>query len=139
MNSSPDSRGLTMSAAHPATAARFEDVLDHYISFHGDPMGGLDAILADDPDCVLAHVLKTCFMLYQTRRRLDAPIAAGIATLERLNSQNPRERLHLAALQAWSGGHWQRAARHYSVIRVRTGWRPANEHADVSAARRQPH
>jgi tetratricopeptide (TPR) repeat protein len=65
---------------------------------------------------VLAHCLKTCFMLYQTRRKLQAPISAGIATLEQLARDNPREQAHLAALQAWSGGDWYAAAGHWERL-----------------------
>lgn len=111
-----DFRHLDMTAATPTSVDRFEQVLDQYLSFNGDPMAGLDSILADDPECFLAHYLKTCFMLYQTKRKLNPFIAESLNTLAKLPAVNNRERQHLAALNAWSQGDWESACSHWEQL-----------------------
>ena len=45
-----DRRGVPITAASRTSVERFEQVLDQYLSFRGDPMAALDTLLVDDPD-----------------------------------------------------------------------------------------
>ena len=53
-----DSLGLTLSGADAAGAAHYAKALHELQCFIGDPVGSVDAAIAENPDFVMAHVLK---------------------------------------------------------------------------------
>ena len=94
---------------------RTTELLDHavmgYAGARRDTRDRLAAVLAADPTCVMAHHLDGYLHMLSSKRdgipqaRAALTRAAGTA-----KTMAPRERLHHAALDAWSRGDMRRAA-----------------------------
>ena len=101
----------------PADSASEEitALLDHavmgYAGARRDTRERLAAVLAADPTCVMAHCLDGYLAMLASKRDAvprarEALARAGAAPA----TESPRERLHLAALDAWSRGDMRGAA-----------------------------
>ena len=109
--------GLTFSAANEAAVAAFDRTIAAYLHFSRDTGARLKETLAADPGMPMAHVLKGCFyqlmglpaLLPKAREALEAAEKSGAAA-------TPRERLHLAALRAWSDGDFSAAVNAWETI-----------------------
>src|SRR5687768_10563755 len=59
-----DARGEPIAAGGPRSVKRFETALVDVLGFAGDPIGRIEAALADDPDLVLGHLLRADIFLF---------------------------------------------------------------------------
>ncbi len=109
-----------MTAANPDAAAALDAAVTAYLGLRTDPGDHLKAALAADPELILGHVLRGYFLLLfanrelaaRARRSLDAALAAG------RDRANPRESLHIAALEAWCGGDAAGALARWNAILI---------------------
>ncbi len=112
-----DVRGLPWTAASDQSAARLFAAMDHYFTFRADAMDRLDELLADDPDCPGAWVVKGYLFLFGRSASLTAKaIDAHDKAAQLAPSASPRERLHIDALKAWAEGDLLRAQRIWDAI-----------------------
>ena len=101
---------LTLSGADAAGAAQYEKALHELQCFIGDPVGSVDAALAENPDFVMAHVLKGYLYGLSTDHEATAVVKASHAAASGLPATE-RERGHVAALGHLAEGRWHEAGR----------------------------
>jgi hypothetical protein len=103
-----DARGLEMTAASEATAAAYDGVIESFLKYRADTPLKLKAALAQDPEAPMLHVLKGAFplMAYNTAQ---VPAARAATAKAGELARTPRERAHVAALDAWADGAPERA------------------------------
>ena len=95
-----DCRGLAISAPDADAVARLEAIINDIYYYRLGVQDRLDALIAECPQLVLAHVLKGYSLM------TDGTLDSHPQALERLQAAdalpaNPRERLHREALRAW--------------------------------------
>ena len=113
-----NSHGLAFTASSPEAVAAFDRAVMNYLSFSTETGASLKALLAIEPEMPMAQCLRGYFFLLmgvrgpggQGRTRKRCACSSGEAQL------NPRERLHAAALLAWSGHSLAQATRAWSEI-----------------------
>ena len=112
-----DVRGLTMSGASDAQAARYAEVMDDYLAYRLSTFPKLKALCEEAPEFVLAHLLKGYLLLSMgSRDTLDAAIKCHDAVAEQLPDATGRERKHAAALMFWARGETRAACRCWDDI-----------------------
>ena len=112
-----DSRGLTMMAASADAVAAYDHVIAGYVSYAADMTPRMAALFAADPDCPMAHCLKGYFAMLGFKQALvPAARLAAADTWRLVVAATPREHGHAAALEAWSGGHPDRAVEIWDQI-----------------------
>ena len=100
-----DERNLPLSTDSAEAVTQFDRAVEHFLKFHADTMVLAGGALAADPDFVMGHCLRAYLLLIAAnpanRAQIDATLArarAGAATI------TTRERMHLAAAEAWHSG-----------------------------------
>lgn len=117
MNRETDVRGVPWTVGSDRSAARLFSAIDHYFTFRADTMERLDELLADDPDCPGAWVLKGYLFLFGRSTPLNAKALEAHARASQLASAaTPREQLHIRALKAWADGDLLDAQRIWDAI-----------------------
>ena len=112
-----DSRGLTMMAASADAVAAYDHVIAGYVSYAADMTPRMAALFAADPECPMAHCLKGYFAMLGFKQALvPAARLAAADTWRLVVAATPREHGHAAALEAWSGGHPDRAVEIWDQI-----------------------
>ena len=107
----PDPRGEPLTVGAVASVERLEAALLDVLGFTGDPIGKLDAAVAEDPDLLMGHLLRAHIYLFALQPGFAAKAACSLAAVEaRLAQATPRERLHLAAARAWAAGDFAAAS-----------------------------
>jgi hypothetical protein len=105
-----DGLGLALSGASAHAAGLYQQALDAYHCYAGEPFPLIRAALADSPDFVMAHVLTANMTLVGTSARLRG-LAAGAITAAAAPPATERERGHVAAVQALQAGEVRAAGR----------------------------
>ncbi|HEY4041534.1 MAG TPA: tetratricopeptide repeat protein [Rhodopila sp.] len=98
-----DCRGLPLSMASEATVAAFDHAVDGYLGYQVDMFPRVEALLAADPDCGLAHTLYGYFLLMGFRTDTVGRARAALAQAGRCPG-TPREKAHAEALARWIEG-----------------------------------
>jgi tetratricopeptide (TPR) repeat protein len=112
-----DMHGLPISTASADAAAAFDHAVLGYMKFRADMAARLGALLAADPEFGLAHCLKGyAAMLSYKQGNVPVAVAAAEAARRLAASATPRERAHVAALDAWIAGDVDRAIRIWDEI-----------------------
>lgn len=108
---SHDALGLPLTTQSTAAAAAFDHVVAGYVTYRADTAERLAALLQADPNFALAHVLKGYFLMLVYKQAL-VPMACEAAHTAAylMPGATPRERAHLAALEAWIANEPDRAA-----------------------------
>lgn len=105
-----DARGETMTVGEVASVERFEAALTDVLGFRGDPIGKIEAALTSDPAMPLGHLLRAHVFLFALQPGFAAKASPSLDAARALApSATPRERLHLAAAEAWAAGDLSRA------------------------------
>lgn len=105
-----DLLGLELTGADGAALDDYNLALAGLQCFVGDPVARVDAAIAARPDFVMAHVLKGYLFALSTEAAAAETARQSVATASTL-AANARERHHIAALSALSGGKWHDAGR----------------------------
>ena len=112
-----DPRGVPMTLGDAASVDRLEAALLDVLGFSGDPIGKLDAAVAQDPDLLMGHLLRAHAFLFALQPGFAAKAATSLAAVEaRLAQATPRERLHLAAARAWAAGDFSGTRRAFDEV-----------------------
>lgn len=99
-----DIRGLSSTASSEASAEALFLAIRHFMTYRSDTMDRLDAVIAMDPDCPAALILKGFLVLFaRSLSRVSEAMHLHDRVAARAELLNPREGLHLQAL-----GHWCR-------------------------------
>ena len=101
-----DAQGLAITAASADAAAAFDATVAGYLAYRADTAQRMEAALAADSECGLAHCLKGSLLML-TYKQANVAIAAGCAETARrcmAKGATPRELYHLDALDAWIAG-----------------------------------
>jgi hypothetical protein len=102
-----DKYGLHMSGS-PEAIAHYDRALSHLVRFQPEMVAEAESALQKDPGCVMARVFRAYIGAMSSEwpdTRAAAELLSGAAPT------NDRERLHLAAVAAWSGGDMHTAGR----------------------------
>jgi hypothetical protein len=101
-----DAFGLAIAVADPAAGAAFDRMARGFLSHAATTPADLAEALRLDPGFALAHACRGLFCLILGRRELVAAAGEAAATARALTTRGggPRERLYLAALDAWLAG-----------------------------------
>lgn len=107
-----DRRDVAYTTSSADSVRHFDDAISSWLGFRRDTGDHLDLALRADPDFLMGHVARGCFMKLFAVGSLDKQINAELAAarksaLERGATQ--RERDHISALAAWHGDDWQGA------------------------------
>lgn len=94
-----DLYGLPMTGAGRAAAEAWDRAVAAYNRYAGDPVGELNAAIADSPGFIMAHVLKGYMHVLGSNPRAFGVAAQCLAAVEGL-AGTAREARHLAALTA---------------------------------------
>ena len=112
-----DPRGVAMTVGDMASPARYEAALFDVLGYTGDPIGKIEAAVAEDPALVMGHVLRADTFLFALQPGFAAKAATSLAAARELASAaTPRERLHLAAAEAWARGDYGGATAAFDAI-----------------------
>ena len=112
-----DPRGVAMTAGDAASPERYEAALFDVLGYAGDPIGKVEAALAADPSLVMGHLLRAHTFLFALQPGFAAKAATSIAAARELAAAaSPRERLHLAAAEAWARGDYAGAIAAFDAI-----------------------
>ena len=105
-----DERGLPLSTSSAEAASLFDRSVEHWLKFHADTMSLTGVMLAADPYFVLGRCFKGYLLLSASNPAFRAEIAATLAAAEEGAAvATEREREHVAAFAAWTGGALDRS------------------------------
>ena len=106
-----DIRGLPVTAASAEAVQAFDHAIYGYLSYSSDMASRMEALLAADPECGMAHILKGYLVLLSYKSQL-LPIAEDAAETAKslVQHSTPRERAHHHALVNWAAGDPDKAA-----------------------------
>ena len=100
-----------MSDANEETVGLLDHAVMSYAGARRDTRDRLAAVLAADPTCVMAHHLDGYLHMLSSRRDGMPQARAALTRAEGASkTMTPRDRLHHAALDAWSRGDMRGAA-----------------------------
>ena len=105
-----DNLGHALSGANGASLNAYQDALDQFRCFVGDPVAGADAALQASPDMTMAHLLKAWLHLLGTEPTGPA-VARQCCDVAALLPANDREQRHLHAARLLAEGCWHDAGR----------------------------
>lgn len=102
-----DMRGVPMSQAKAGSLETYETALSAINRYRGDPVGIIDAALADDPEFVMGHVFRAAANVSMWERSVVADVEDSLTRLDALaHKSNERERKLVQALKRWAAGDW---------------------------------
>ena len=114
-----DGRGNPVGTASAAARDHAERALWRMMAFYDTPLADLDCASAADPGWAMPHAMKAGFLFSLTEPSLLAEARAHLAAAqERAAGCPPRERAHLAALEAVSQGRWHAACRIWDELLI---------------------
>src|SRR5262245_28511531 len=103
-----DKRGNPVSIESQQAIDRLDHACDLLHAYQADPWAEADAIIAEHPDFVIAHVCRAGALATPTDKVFEAEAAKSLKAAEALASKaNDRERFYIAAARAWLDGDWE--------------------------------
>ena len=104
-----DNRGNPVSYRSQQAIDRLDRVFDLMHAYQADPLAEVDALLAEHPDFVMAHLFRAGALATATDRAFEPELVKSLTAAEGLApGANDRERLHIAACRSWLDGEWAR-------------------------------
>jgi tetratricopeptide (TPR) repeat protein len=114
-----DSRGNPVSTHDPRSLERYEAAQSLLHGYYGDPLGVIDAALAEDPSFVMGHVMRAGMMITASDKCVEPMLRESVQAAESLHAiANERERRHTAAARAWLDGDLETSLRRYADILI---------------------
>ncbi|MFO1038724.1 MAG: tetratricopeptide repeat protein [Geminicoccaceae bacterium] len=112
-----DPRGVAVQCSTAASIDRFEAALNDVLAFRGDPVGRIEAAIAEDPDLVLGHALRAQIFAFSLQPGFKSKAEVSLAAAAPLEAAAPdRERLHLEAARAWLAGNLDRSTACFDAL-----------------------
>jgi tetratricopeptide (TPR) repeat protein len=112
-----DARGLALTTTSAAAAAAFDHAVRGYVNFRADTPYWVQRMGEADPDFAMGHCLKGYLALgaFDETKRVAAAAALEKARAA-VDALTRRERLHIAALEAWQRGRIDAALARWGEI-----------------------
>lgn len=105
-----DIRGVSVSTENFRSMEIYEDALQSFNTYRGDPVEIIDRALAEDPAFVMGHILRAHINVSLWEQSVSAEINKSLAALDELVTiTNDRERAHVGVLKQWASGDWSGA------------------------------
>lgn len=117
-----DVRGLDVTAANAEAVAHFDATVTAYCGFRRDTGDHLKATFGADPKMPMASVLRGYFMKLFSVPALERKARESLHAAEHTVAEtgaNERERLHMAALEAWCEGNFETTVARFEDILMR--------------------
>ncbi len=113
-----DLRGNPLTCTADA-ARRLDVAIGKFHIYQADPVGELDALLAEQPDCVMAHALRASVFATTTDKAFEAEVQRSLALAKALAPRgNARERAYVAAVRRWADGDLAAATETWGGIAI---------------------
>jgi tetratricopeptide (TPR) repeat protein len=113
-----DIRGNPLSCSS-AAARRLDGAIAKFHAYQADPIAEVDALLAEEPDCVMGHAFRAGILATTTDKAFDGELQASLAAAERLAPRaNAREAAYIAAVRQWSDGKYDAATESWGRIAI---------------------
>ncbi|WP_198377439.1 tetratricopeptide repeat protein [Neoroseomonas rubea] len=113
-----DIRGNPLSCT-AAAAERLDGAIAKFHAYLADPIADIDALLAEEPDCVMGHAIRAGILATTTDKAFDAELQSSLAAAQRLAPRaNARERAYIAAARHFAEGRMQDATETWSGIAI---------------------
>lgn len=114
-----DSRGVALSCDQQALAEALDRCHLSSLTFSGDPVAEIDAVLAGAPDFVMGHCFKAGILTQSMETRIYGAMLASVESAEALlDKANERERGHIGALRAWVDGDFFGAVQAWEAVLI---------------------
>jgi tetratricopeptide (TPR) repeat protein len=115
-----DCRGVPTSCDDPALIEALDRAHDASLSFRGDPVAEIDAVLRDHPDFIMGHCFKAGMLTQAMETRVYDDMVRSVEAAEALLPKaNDREAGHVAATRAWIDGDFFGAVQRWEEVLVR--------------------
>jgi hypothetical protein len=106
-----DSRGIPLTNADEFALGRYEDAVEQFATYVGDPIATIDEALQRRPEFVAGHILKALVLYTLAERRFAAMAADALACArQHASTANDRERGLIAAAAALVDCRWDDAS-----------------------------
>lgn len=103
MERGADRNGVALTAGQAGSAAAFDRAVEQYFSWRGDPVATLQEAIERDADFALGHTTLAALASLGGARGDNMAVQRPLAEARaRTQSMTSRERLHLAAAEAWA-------------------------------------
>ncbi len=106
-----DRLGLVITAANGEAARAFDETVWAYVGFSREPGVPLKRALQADPAMPMALCLQGYFMHLMGLPALVPKARSALASLQKTEAMNSREKAHAAALGAWCDGELERTCK----------------------------
>jgi tetratricopeptide (TPR) repeat protein len=106
-----DRQGNPLPGATPAAAAAFDQAVEAFNLYRGDPIATVDRAIEAAPEFTMARILKAHMLALAAEPGATADAAAIVAQLKP-SRLDDREASHLTALDPLVAGGWTQAAEH---------------------------
>jgi hypothetical protein len=106
---------LASTEADTESLPRCEHALELLLTHRGNPSAEVDRVLANDPQCVFAHCLRTALIVCADEVAARSSLAAAAIEAACPDVHDPARR-HAAAARAWLKGGAALAVEHYGAI-----------------------
>jgi tetratricopeptide (TPR) repeat protein len=117
IQSSTDAWGQEITHGRTASVEPWNGALRALLAFHNDCLTSADEAAASDPQLVMAQVMAATLRLLSGVSPRDPSVSRMVAAASALVPYvTPRERRHVAALQAAAGGEFGEAGRIWDAI-----------------------
>ncbi len=115
-----DCRGVPTSCDDRALIEALDRCHEDSLAFRGDPVAGIDAVLADHPDFIMGHCFKAGILTQAMETRIYNDMLKSVEAAEALSPMaNDRELGHIAALRTWVDGDFFGAVQCWEKVLVR--------------------
>jgi tetratricopeptide (TPR) repeat protein len=106
-----DFTGNTVSGANREAAGQADVLLGRLLSFRGDPLAEVEAIIAAHPGFPMAHIIRATLFAMAMEPGAEPLLKGALAELAPLRAgMTDRERQHVAVLERWVLRDWMGAA-----------------------------
>lgn len=112
-----DLQGHALTGATTASAERYGRALSLLAAFRLDPLAEADALIAANPDFLMAHVLRASLFLLAAEPLAETELRASLSGARGLAPRaTEREQLHVAALDRWLQRDFMGASEAYTRL-----------------------
>ena len=115
-----DCRGVPISYKDTKAIDGLERAIEMSLSFRGDAIAEIDAVLAEHPDFIMGWLFKAGWLTQSMETRIYQLMVDALAEAEkRLKSANDREIGHYEAVKAWVNGDFYGAVQKWEAVLVK--------------------
>ena len=115
-----DCRNVPISYGNPQAIEGLERAMLAALSFRGDAIAEIDAVLAEHPQFVMGHLFKAAWLTQAMETRIYGEMVAALENAAVMSGRaNNRELGHLAAIRHWINGDFYAAVQVWEDVLTR--------------------